>query len=136
MAELGYIASIAALACTGLKVTKVIYDLTDELGEVGRQLEVYGRELSTFHAIWLQLGPTLEENHAWISPDLQSSLETSCDAVNSAVETFRGRLEKYRRLAGWRKVMTHFLRRNELSLPRGELESLKTLLSLVVGTLK
>jgi hypothetical protein len=53
MAELAYIASITALAGTGLSVAKAVYGLTNDLGDAGRQLEVYGRELSTFHAIWL-----------------------------------------------------------------------------------
>jgi hypothetical protein len=36
----------------------------------------------------------------------------------------------------WKRVLIHFLRGNELSLQRGEMESLKTLLNLVVGIIK
>ncbi|KAF2725905.1 hypothetical protein K431DRAFT_342743 [Polychaeton citri CBS 116435] len=141
MAEIGLVASIIAVAGLGAKIGLTFYKIADELGSAGTEARTIGQEITTFSHTLTAFsqsikGNTLNDPHLY---DVAQSLFQNCRANLDDLDNLVTPVDKpdpaQSRRQSLKARWKWFLGKAKVSFLRSSLDSFKTTLLLLIGTL-
>lgn len=145
MAELGVIASIIALAGSGIKVSIVLFDLADRIGSAGDEVRLLATEVTLFCSVLQAVQIALEDpsgsHYTPAALQLVDQLVRHCISVINEIDNIISSLVKEEGTSDfpsleWTGRVRWTFRRSKVQVKRQTLESCKNTLHLLLTTLR
>ena len=143
MEAIGAIASVLQLAQTGAKLSISLYTLADAIGSANKDVQHVAKDIALFSSVLKDLGNTLNRGrqsklYREGSYDTSQVIVKECQTVFAEIEDVvklsEGEAEGLVTLSRMKRVQWVF-RKSRVQLLRGNLESLKSTISLQLAVL-
>ena len=135
---LSMVASVVVIATAALQVSQTLYKLADALGSTNLEIESIALEVETFSSVLEDLRDVLDDVEDLITPKALRDANSILSKCQGIFEMIRQWLAPYKDLPRpdfWHNIQWTF-RREKVKPLRCRLETLKTTLSVWLGTIK